>query len=90
LNTSAVKLNAQELRHGLNHGSMMKFLDDSSRNEKWRKAVGIRRDKRMKGAELILRYFAFKRNRDRYEKPLASFRDFKLTIAILATIKLQS
>ncbi len=75
LNTGAVKLNAQELRHGLNHGSLIKSLDDLGRNEKWRKAVGIRNDKRMKGAELILRYFALRRNRDHYEKPLSSFLD---------------
>ena len=29
----------------------------------------------MKGAELILRYFAFRQDRENYEKPLASFLD---------------
>jgi hypothetical protein len=75
LNTGSVKLNAQELRHGLNHGFMMKELDDLAKYEKWRKAVGIRSDKRMKSAELILRYFAFRDDRANYQKPLSSFLD---------------
>jgi hypothetical protein len=41
LNTGSVNLNAQELRHGLNHGALMKTLDALVKNEKWRKAVGI-------------------------------------------------
>jgi hypothetical protein len=52
LNTGSVKLNAQELRHGLNHGEFMKMIDSLTKYEKWRKAVGIRSDKRMKSAEL--------------------------------------
>jgi hypothetical protein len=75
LNTGSVKLNAQELRHGLNHGAFMKMVDSLTKYEKWRKAVGIRSDKRMKGAELILRYFALRDNRASYEKPLSSFLD---------------
>jgi hypothetical protein len=75
LNTGSVKLNAQELRHGLNHGLLMKSLDELTKNEKWRKAVGIRSDKRMKGAELVLRYFSFRQNRFNYAKPLSSFLD---------------
>jgi hypothetical protein len=75
LNTGSVKLNAQELRHGINHGRLMESLDDLAKSENWRKAVGIRKDTRMKGTELILRYFAFRRERGQYEKPLASFLD---------------
>ena len=75
LNTGSVKLNAQELRHGLNHGEFMKMVDSLTKYEKWRKAVGIRSDKRMKGAELILRYFALRDKRTKYEKPLSSFLD---------------
>ncbi len=71
LNTGAVKLNAQELRHGLNHGRLMQALDELTKYEKWRKAVGIRSDKRMKGAELILRFL------DACLRPLvARFREF--------------
>lgn len=75
LNTGSVKLNAQELRHGINHGRLMESLDDLVKNEMWRKAVGIRKDTRMKGAELVLRYFAFRKDRAEYEKPLSSFLD---------------
>lgn len=75
LNTGSVKLNSQELRHGLNHGPFMKALDDLAKNKRWRDAIGIRTDKRMKGAELILRYFAFRHDRPNYSKPLSSFLD---------------
>ncbi len=75
LNTGSVKLNAQELRHGINHGRLMTELDELAKYDKWKSAVGIRSDKRMKGAELILRYFAFRNDRASYEKPLSSFLD---------------
>ncbi|WP_457586655.1 DUF262 domain-containing protein [Ensifer canadensis] len=75
LNTGSVQLNAQELRHGINHGLLIDQLDELTKNEKWKKAVGIRIDKRMKGAELVLRYFALRYSRDTYAKPLSSFLD---------------
>lgn len=75
LNTGSVKLNAQELRHGIHHGKLMESLDILTKNEAWRKSVGIRKDTRMKGAELILRYFAFRNERATYQKPLTSFLD---------------
>lgn len=75
LNTGSVKLNTQELRHGLNHGSLMKRLDVLGKNDVWKRLSGIRNDKRMKGAELILRYFAMRHDRQNYEKPLAGFLD---------------
>lgn len=75
LNTGSVKLNAQELRHGINHGPLMESLDRLSKNESWKRAAGIRKDTRMKGAELILRFYAFRHNRANYQKPLASFLD---------------
>lgn len=75
LNTGSVKLNAQELRHGINHGALMESLDNLSKNEFWKRAAGIRKDTRMKGAELILRFYAFRHSRAQYQKPLASFLD---------------
>lgn len=75
LNTGSVKLNAQELRHGINHGALMEALDALGKNESWKKAAGIRKDTRMKGAELVLRYLAFRHDRQNYQKPLASFLD---------------
>lgn len=75
LNTGSVKLNAQELRHGINHGRLMENLDVLVKNDLWKKASGIRKDTRMKGAELVLRFLAFRHDRSNYEKPLASFLD---------------
>lgn len=75
LNTGSVQLNAQELRHGLNHGSLMKLLDELAKSEPWRSLVGIRNDKRMKSAELILRFFALRFDRNNYQKPLSGFLD---------------
>ena len=75
LNTGAVKLNPQELRHGVNHGPFMKRVDALTKDENWRRAVGIRRDPRMHGAELVLRYFALRHARSTYTKPLSSFLD---------------
>src|SRR3954451_11800840 len=49
--------------------SLMRKLDDLTKNELWRRAVGIRRDSRMKGAELILRFMAFRYDRASYAKP---------------------
>ena len=75
LNTGSVKLNAQELRHGLNHGPLMKQIDDLVKFEKWKKLTGIKNDKRMRSAELVLRYFAFRQNYEAYQKPLSDFLD---------------
>lgn len=75
LNTGSVHLNAQELRHGVNYSYLLETLDLLTKNEKWKKAAGIRVDKRMKGAELVLRYFALRYNRSGYTKPLSSFLD---------------
>jgi len=70
-----VKLNAQELRHGINHSNLMKKIDELTKFELWRDLSGIKRDTRMKGAELILRYLAFRNNRENYFKPLSGFLD---------------
>ena len=75
LNTGSVKLNAQELRHGVNHGTLMKSVDELTKQAKWRNLLGLRKDTRMKGAELVLRFFAFKEQRGAYQKPLSSFLD---------------
>lgn len=73
LNTGAVQLNPQELRHGLYHGALMERLDEWGENKTWHQLSGIRDDKRMRGAELILRFLALAFDLPRYEKPLATF-----------------
>jgi hypothetical protein len=73
LNTGAVQLNAQELRHGLYHGLLMEKLDEWGGYETWRSLSGIKDDKRMRGSELILRFLALTYDLRNYEKPLATF-----------------
>jgi hypothetical protein len=73
LNTGSVQLNAQELRHGLYHGPLMELLDDLGEFEPWQRLSGIRGDKRMRGAELILRFLALYFDLGNYEKPLSNF-----------------
>lgn len=73
LNTGAVQLNPQELRHGLYHGLLMGKLDEWGRYGTWKSLSGIKDDKRMRGSELILRFLALTYDLRRYEKPLATF-----------------
>src|SRR5205823_5188556 len=73
LNTGSVQLNAQELRHGLYHGPLMELLDELGGDETWKLLTGIKSDKRMRGAELILRFLALTFELENYEKPLADF-----------------
>lgn len=75
LNTGSVKLNAHELRNGLNQGSFMRLVNTLSSSKDFKAASSTKKDSRMKGSELVLRFFAFKENRQNYEKPLSSFLD---------------
>jgi hypothetical protein len=73
LNTGAVKLSAQELRHGLYHGKFIIWVDKAAKDNKWRELIGARSDKRMKSEEFILRFLALHSDLDTYEKPLSVF-----------------
>lgn len=73
LNTGSVKLNAQELRHGIHHGPLMKLLEHLRKNTTWKELSGYKNDKRMKSEELILRFFALSENWRTYQKPLSGF-----------------
>ena len=73
LNTGSVKLNPQEIRHGIYHGPLIDLVDKLVKNSRWKKMSGNKTDNRMKGSELILRYLALKINRTNYKKPMASF-----------------
>jgi len=73
LNTGAVQLNPQELRHGLYHGTLMDKLDEWGQYEPWKLLTGIKDDKRMRGSELILRFLALTTDIKNYDKPLAMF-----------------
>lgn len=73
LNTGAVKLSAQELRHGIYHGKFIDWLDRVGREKKWRALVASKSDKRMKSEELLLRFLALHFDLGAYGKPLAAF-----------------
>lgn len=73
LNSGSVKLTAQELRHGLYHGSFMKLVNELAKDKNWRTLINPGADKRMKTEELVIRFFAFHYNLSNYKKPLANF-----------------
>lgn len=73
LNTGSVKLNSQELRHGIYIGPLMKLLEELSSDKKWKLLSKTSRDKRMRSEELILRYFALIDSWRTYTKPMSSF-----------------
>jgi uncharacterized protein with ParB-like and HNH nuclease domain len=73
LNTGSVKLNAQELRHGLHQGKLMEILEELSQDEIWMEMTGTKNDKRMKSDELILRFLALYFNLENYRKPFLGF-----------------
>jgi len=75
LNTGSVKLNAHELRNGLNQGTLMEAINVLSSSKDFKAITSTKKDARMKSSELVLRFFAFKDNRRNYEKPLSSFLD---------------
>ena len=73
LNSGAVALTRQELRHGLYYGSLLKAASLVAKELKLESHFGARKDKRMKAEELVLRYWALSEGIGAYEKPLATF-----------------
>ncbi|MDM8551285.1 DUF262 domain-containing protein [Desulfobacterales bacterium HSG2] len=73
LNTGAVQVNPHELRHGIFHGDLIETLDELSKEPVWKDVSGIKNDKRMKGAELILRFIALREDLKQYKRPLSGF-----------------
>lgn len=73
LNTGAVKLTPQELRHGLYYGELMNLATKVAAESKFPSLLDIKEDKRMKAEELILRFWALSENFGKYRKPLAGF-----------------
>ena len=60
LNSNTVPLNAQELRNSLSRGSLMRLLGKLAQHPSWLRVLNRKTpDKRMRGEELILRFFAF-------------------------------
>ena len=73
LNSGAVALTRQELRHGLYFGSLLKRAASVAKQLKLENHFSSRKDKRMKAEELVIRYWALSEGIGAYEKPLASF-----------------
>jgi uncharacterized protein with ParB-like and HNH nuclease domain len=73
LNTGSVRLNPQELRHGIYNGPLMDLLEKLSKDKDWQTLSGTKQDRRMKGDELILRFLSLSDNWRSYSKPLSSF-----------------
>ncbi|TCL03688.1 DUF262 domain-containing protein [Sodalis ligni] len=73
INTGAVQLNPQEVRHGVYHGPLFKMIDDLGEENIWKDLAGLKKDNRMKGNELILRCLSLCHSRNSYRKPLKKF-----------------
>lgn len=73
LNTGAVQLNPQEIRHGVYHGSLMELVDKLTKEHEWIRLSGLKSDTRMKGAELVVRFMALCQGYESYKKPLTAF-----------------
>ncbi len=73
LNTGSVKLNAHELRHGINSGPFMTLVDELAKTPLFKELTLTKLDKRMKAEELVLRYFTLVDNWRTYTKPLVAF-----------------
>lgn len=77
LNTGSVPLSPQELRQALHPGPFVKFLDAASGKSAAMREIlkKSKPDFRMRDAELLLRYFAFKNNITEYKGSLKLFLD---------------
>jgi len=73
LNTGSVKLNSQELRHGIHSGPLMEKLEALGNDKLFRELTLNKADKRMKADELVLRFFSFVDDWRNYTKPLVAF-----------------
>lgn len=73
LNTGSVKLNAQELRHGIYTSKLMTKVELLAQKSLFKKLTSTTNDKRMKGDEIVLRYFTLKERLKDYEKPMSVF-----------------
>jgi uncharacterized protein with ParB-like and HNH nuclease domain len=74
LNTGGTQLVGQEIRNCVYHGEFNNLLCDLNKYENWRKIFGSNTlHKRQKDVELILRFFSFYENGEKYERPIKDF-----------------
>jgi hypothetical protein len=72
LNTSGVSLTPQEIRAAIYHGQFSDLLKEFNGNKLWREIYGPE-NKFMRDQELILRFFAFYFNSNKYDAPMKEF-----------------
>lgn len=72
LNTGGRKLNPQEIRVAIYHGSFIVLLETLNNHPSWRKIFG-RTSNRLKDEELILRFFALFYESEHYQRPMSEF-----------------
>ncbi|MBP3127848.1 DUF262 domain-containing protein [Thalassospira sp. ER-Se-21-Dark] len=77
INTGSVQLSPQELRQALNPGPFSSFIDEaSSQSTGLKEALSLKRpDFRMRDAELLLRFLAYKNFSEEYAGNLKAFLD---------------
>jgi len=73
LNSGSVKLNPQELRHGLYFGDAIDLATKLVKSTGFLDLLEIKVDKRMKAEELVMRFLALDQGYVHYKKPLAQF-----------------
>lgn len=73
LNSGSVKLNPQELRHGLYFGDAIQLAARIVKTSNFLELLDIKIDKRMKAEELVMRFLALFEDFNTYKKPLAGF-----------------
>ncbi len=73
LNSGAVKLTPQELRHGIYHGDVIRIAAQCAKNKTFRQMVSVSQTKRMKLEELVIRFWALSGGYRDYRKPLSGF-----------------
>lgn len=72
LNTGGMILAAQEIRNCIYHGQFNQLLKELNTNENWRALYG-KTSPRMRDQEIILRFFAFLYEWEKYTKPIKAF-----------------
>jgi hypothetical protein len=73
LNSGAVALTRQELRHGLYYGSLVKAASEVAVQLGFEHIIGSKAVVRKKDEELVIRFWALSSGLDEYEKPLSAF-----------------
>lgn len=75
LNTGGIKLTDQEIRGCVFRGQFNDFLSEMAKNKHFNSIVNLPESKQQDGSkeELILKFFAYKNNRDKFEHSVVGF-----------------